>query len=212
MEKSLARQNASEANASLLQIGSRDATNSSSASTAVGALGPNGLPGAAAASASSPEAMGSTPPPAPQSESSESAAATANDASSATDGAASESATASSSCPAAASFPGTGWRGMVEVYDLRGLGLAQLHVKGLRMVSRVLGLGQAHYPENLRTAFFINTPAVFKAIWSTIKLVLDKNTVDKIQMTRHNNEAVLKQNLLNGTFEVVQTWHPPELL
>jgi hypothetical protein len=106
-------------------------------------------------------------------------------------------------------FPGTGWKGMVEVYDLGGLGMAQIHVKGLRMVSRVLGLGQAHYPENLRTAFFINTPTIFKAVWSTLKLVLDKNTVSKIHMTRHNNEAVLKSNLLEHTFDTVQNWHPP---
>ena len=40
-------------------------------------------------------------------------------------------------------------KGTLEIYDAGGLAFSQLHVGGLRMLARVLGLGTAHYPENL---------------------------------------------------------------
>lgn len=40
-------------------------------------------------------------------------------------------------------------KGTLEIYDAGGLAFSQLHVGGLRLLSRVLGLGTAHYPENL---------------------------------------------------------------
>ena len=43
-------------------------------------------------------------------------------------------------------------QGTLEIYDAGGLSFSQIHVGGLRMLSRVLGLGAAHYPENLGEA------------------------------------------------------------
>ena len=34
---------------------------------------------------------------------------------------------------------------MVEVYDLSGLSFSQLHLPGIRMLARVLQIGQVHY-------------------------------------------------------------------
>jgi len=48
--------------------------------------------------------------------------------------------------------------GVVEIYDIGGVSFSQLHVSGLMMLSRVLGLGQLHYPENLTKGFLINAP------------------------------------------------------
>ena len=42
-----------------------------------------------------------------------------------------------------------------------GVGMAQLHFAGLRLLGRVLGLGQQHYAENLTRAFVINAPSFF---------------------------------------------------
>jgi hypothetical protein len=36
--------------------------------------------------------------------------------------------------------------GCIEIYDISGVGYSQLHISGLRLLSRVLGLGQVHYP------------------------------------------------------------------
>ena len=38
--------------------------------------------------------------------------------------------------------------GTLEIYDAGGLAFSQLHVGGLRLLAKVLGLGTAHYPEN----------------------------------------------------------------
>jgi hypothetical protein len=43
-------------------------------------------------------------------------------------------------------------KGTLEIYDAGGLAFSQLHVGGLRLLARVLGLGAAHYPENLGKA------------------------------------------------------------
>jgi hypothetical protein len=43
-------------------------------------------------------------------------------------------------------------KGTLEIYDAGGLTFSQLHVGGLRFLSRVLSLGTAHYPEDLGEA------------------------------------------------------------
>merc|ERR1711939_33685 len=72
--------------------------------------------------------------------------------------------------------------GTLEIYDAGGLSFSQLHAGGLRLLARVLGLGAAHYPENLGKAFIINAPSVFAMGWRIIKPVLNKNTQAKISI------------------------------
>jgi hypothetical protein len=46
-------------------------------------------------------------------------------------------------------------KGTLEIYDAGGLSFSQLHAGGLRLLARVLGLGAAHYPENLGKGRFL---------------------------------------------------------
>ena len=83
------------------------------------------------------------------------------------------------------------WHGMVEVYDLGGLSFSQLHVPGIRMLSRVLAIGQAHYPENLRKGFIINAPMIISGVWAMISPVLHANTRAKLQILRTDGREEL---------------------
>lgn len=74
------------------------------------------------------------------------------------------------------------WYGMVEVYDCSGLSLSQLHPAGLAMLSRVLSIGQQHYPENLRKAYFVNAPFFFSGGFAMVSGALAANTVAKISI------------------------------
>lgn len=77
------------------------------------------------------------------------------------------------------------WVGMIEIFDMTGLSPSQLAPSGLAMLSRVLSIGQRHYPENLRKAFIINAPVIFAAGWSVISSSsLSVNTVAKFTITR----------------------------
>lgn len=96
---------------------------------------------------------------------------------------------------------GCEWRAMVEVYDFRGVGLRQLHLAGLRRLSRVLSLGQAHYPENARKIVMINVPRIFYRGWSIVSGVLDVRTREKVEIrhddgTEHLRELAGEQNTL----------------
>ena len=77
---------------------------------------------------------------------------------------------------------GTPWRGMIEVHDLSGVGFSHIYVPGLRMLSRVLKIGQEHYPENMRKTVFIHAPRIFTAAWSILSTVIDANTLAKISI------------------------------
>ena len=60
---------------------------------------------------------------------------------------------------------------------------SQLHLPSLRILARVLKIGQDHYPENMRKTFFINAPMVFSAAWAIVSTVLDERTLAKITIT-----------------------------
>ena len=61
-------------------------------------------------------------------------------------------------------------RGMIEVYDMAGLAVASISIPGVRLFASVLGLGQAHYPENLRKCFIVNAPLGFQSCAGTKNL------------------------------------------
>lgn len=75
------------------------------------------------------------------------------------------------------------WRGFVEIHDVSGIGMKQLHVPGVLMLSRVLNIGKGHYPDNLRCAFIVGAPFFFSGAWSIISKVLDAQTVEKITVS-----------------------------
>jgi len=75
------------------------------------------------------------------------------------------------------------WRGFVELHDLKGVGFSQLYLPGILMLTRILKVGQGHYPENLRAAFICNAPYFFSGSWAIISRILDPDTVEKINVS-----------------------------
>jgi len=94
------------------------------------------------------------------------------------------------------------WKGMIEIYDLKGIGMHSLHMPGIMMLNRVLKLGQGNYPENLRVCYIINAPWFFGGTWSIISKVLDPNTVKKINVCRgiprDKLEAILPESIVSA--------------
>ena len=89
------------------------------------------------------------------------------------------------------------WKGNIEIYDMEMLSIWQIHVSGLRLLSRVLSIGQAHYPESLRKQFIINTPRLFSAAWATVSMVLSERTLAKVTISSDASVVELEE-LLGG--------------
>jgi hypothetical protein len=85
------------------------------------------------------------------------------------------------------------WRGVVEVHDMSGLGVSQIHLPFLQMLSRVLSIGAKYYPENLRKMYVINAPYVFYGAYEILKKVMRPRTIAKITITAESST----QELLN---------------
>ena len=66
--------------------------------------------------------------------------------------------------------------GMVEIYDLRGASFSQLYLPGIRMLARVLSVGQAHYPELLGVSISVGTPRFITVAWAIVSRVLSERT------------------------------------
>ena len=70
--------------------------------------------------------------------------------------------------------------GTYDVYDLSGLRLGQFDLRALRGISRVIKVGQTHWPENLRRSFIINTPSFIHGVWRIVRLAIHEKTQQKI--------------------------------
>eukprot|EP00928_Gymnodinium_smaydae_P045115 TRINITY_DN30121_c0_g1_i1.p1 TRINITY_DN30121_c0_g1~~TRINITY_DN30121_c0_g1_i1.p1 ORF type:complete len:480 (+),score=104.64 TRINITY_DN30121_c0_g1_i1:75-1442(+) len=80
-----------------------------------------------------------------------------------------------------------------EIYDLQGLGVTHVAcLVGLRMMGRVLRIGQDHYPENLRKAVFVNVPAIAAGAFNAfIRRVFDAHTLSKFAVTSTDGRELL---------------------
>merc|ERR1719506_180584 len=71
-----------------------------------------------------------------------------------------------------------------EVLDFHGLGFEHFScLGGLRTLSRILAIGQANYPENLRAAFLVSAPAGFEPGWNWVRRALHERTQAKVHIT-----------------------------
>jgi len=87
----------------------------------------------------------------------------------------------------------------VEVYDLQGVGFSHLRcIAALRVLMRILKIGQDHYPENLHTAVMLNVPALAFKPLKMVMGVLDAGTQAKLRIARDSGHALLS-NLLGVT-------------
>ena len=99
--------------------------------------------------------------------------------------------------------PAACWRGMVEIIDLSGLTLSQLHPSSLQMLSRILKIGSQHYPENLRCAYVIAAPSFFASVWAVVSQALAPATVAKISVRSDDGGSPLA-TLLGGEDKLAQ--------
>jgi len=96
------------------------------------------------------------------------------------------------------------WRGAVEILDLNGIGPSQLgYPPALLMLSRVLALGQTHYPDNLRNGktVFINAPMIFYGAWAVVKKVLHEDTIANVEIVADDGAETLAE-LLGGAAQL----------
>ena len=81
----------------------------------------------------------------------------------------------------------------LAIMDLKGLGLRHLSGDVKRILSVLTRIDQDNYPETLGKTLIINAPKVFRAIWSSVKPMLDPRTQSKIEVCPGDFLPVLKQ-------------------
>lgn len=79
---------------------------------------------------------------------------------------------------------------MVDIYDMEGVRWGQMS-SGMRLLSGVLSVAQDHYPENLSQAFLVNVPGFFAGSWRLISAAIDKNTQQKIVISKDGGTDAL---------------------
>lgn len=96
----------------------------------------------------------------------------------------------------------------IEVYDLQGIGLRHLRcLPGLRLMMRILRIGQDHYPENLHTAVMLNVPALANTPLQMVRSVLDVRTQAKLRLTWDGGGALLGEVLGVDREELLRRFH-----
>jgi hypothetical protein len=73
--------------------------------------------------------------------------------------------------------------GAIDIYDMEGVTWSQM-TAGLRLLSGVTRLAQAHYPENLRKAYVINAPSLFAGAWKLFARALGERTRQKFVISK----------------------------
>eukprot|EP00889_Picochlorum_renovo_P007378 jgi/Picre1/34408/NNA_001877.t1 len=113
----------------------------------------------------------------------------------------------------------------LAILDLKGVGLRHLSGEVKTILSTITGIDQANYPETLGKTLIINAPAVFRAIWTIVKPMLDPRTQAKIEVCPSNYMSVLTKwvdvesipSYLGGKstgslIDDVGPWNDPELI
>lgn len=95
-------------------------------------------------------------------------------------------------CPEASKKTGKRIDKAIQIIDLDGLGLKHLWLPAVDTYTEILRLGEAHYPDSLKTAYVINAPTIFPIAYSLIKAFLSEETRSKIKVLGSN----YKQHLL----------------
>ena len=105
-------------------------------------------------------------------------------------------------------------RGMtqtIEIYDLAGVKSSQVHIGPLNLLSRVLSIGQKHYPENLRKAYVINAPGFFQAGFACVEPVLGSATRSKLRVSQGDLRSELEVLLGNELTRMLDPSSEPSL-
>jgi len=99
---------------------------------------------------------------------------------------------------------------VIEIFDMKGVGLAHLRcVVGIKMLARVLGVGQAFYPENMDRAFVLNAPRFAEIGFRIVTNALHENTRKKIVITHEDNHPDLQMLIGQHELESLRSSVPP---
>lgn len=94
----------------------------------------------------------------------------------------------------------TAWAQTVEIFDLKNISLSQLHISGLRVLARVLKIGQDVFPDTLEKSYIINAPWFFAAAWKIIKLGLNARTIARVTISRGNCKTEIAKHVNSEDF------------
>jgi len=92
--------------------------------------------------------------------------------------------------------PGNNMPATIVVYNLKDL--RPLHVlrcvKGLASLVKILGIIDAHYPENLRKGVMLNVPCIFyKLIWPLVQKAMDARTLANLRLSDGEDRELLAE-------------------
>jgi len=79
------------------------------------------------------------------------------------------------------------------ILDLMGLGLSSFSATARKLLALLSHIDQDYYPESLGVMFIINTPFIFKTIWSFVSPMLEERTRKKIHVLGADYQGHLKQ-------------------
>ncbi|KAI9206529.1 CRAL-TRIO domain-containing protein [Polychytrium aggregatum] len=79
----------------------------------------------------------------------------------------------------------------VVIFDCKGMGFHQFNLTAIGLLRGVGEFDANYYPERLERLFVVNTPSFFSRAWMLIKIWLDKNTLEKIQIIHDDGRDVL---------------------
>lgn len=79
----------------------------------------------------------------------------------------------------------------VLLFDLKGFQPFWVFRKDVRrMISKLIYIAQAQYPERLQKVFLLNSPAGFEAAWKLVRSMLDDKTAGKISFVARQRGGV----------------------
>lgn len=92
----------------------------------------------------------------------------------------------------------------IEIYDFQGMKMSHATcLGGIRMMGKVMRIGQDHYPENLGKAIFLNVPSFCVAAFNAfVKRVFDARTQQNFAVLSGESREELRQILQVGPGDV----------
>eukprot|EP00906_Rhabdomonas_costata_P023039 RCo033170 len=100
-------------------------------------------------------------------------------------------------------------RGVVVIYDLKDISRQHLELRGIRVLAKIFGTIEKHYPENLYRAYILNTPYYFAFSWKILSRVLSAETNRKVVVCRDNCEKRLAEVMDPADIPAVLSSVPP---
>jgi len=85
--------------------------------------------------------------------------------------------------------------GETFIEDLNGLGWSHMYKPGINLVKLCSSIDEAHYPELLKKMIVINAPRIFTLFWAILKPIMDKRTIEKIEILGCDYRSVVEKHV-----------------